>query len=46
MKAAVFKDVVAGIIIHSRCGTQVWRQTLRLIQVKPEFFGKPSHASP
>jgi len=45
MEAGVFKDVDAAMMIHGRCGTQVWRPTLGIIKVKCEFFGKASHAS-
>jgi hypothetical protein len=33
------------MMIHGRCGTQVWRPSLGIIKVKCEFFGKASHAS-
>lgn len=45
IKAGLFKDVDAAMMIHGRCGTQVWRPTLGIIKVKCEFFGKASHAS-
>jgi len=45
MEAGVFKDVDAAMMIHGRCGTQVWRPSLGIIKVKCEFFGKASHAS-
>ena len=45
MDAGVFKDVDAAMMIHGRCGTQVWRPSLGIIKVKCEFFGKASHAS-
>jgi len=45
MEAGVFTDVDAAMMIHGRCGTQVWRPTLGIIKVKCEFFGKASHAS-
>ncbi len=34
MEAGVFKDVDAAMMIHGRCGTQVWRPTLGIIKVK------------
>jgi amidohydrolase len=45
MEAGVFKDVDAAMMIHGRCGTQIWRPSLGVIKVKCEFFGKASHAS-
>jgi amidohydrolase len=45
MDAGVFEGVDAAMMIHGRCGTQVWRPTLGIIKVKCEFFGKASHAS-
>jgi amidohydrolase len=45
IKAGLFKDVDAAMMIHGRCGTQVWRPTLGIVKVKCEFFGKASHAS-
>jgi amidohydrolase len=45
MVAGVFKEVDAAMMIHGRCGTQVWRPTLGIIKVKCEFFGRASHAS-
>ena len=45
MEAGVFKDVDAAMMIHGRCGTQVWRPSLGIIKVKCEFFGNASHAS-
>src|SRR5262245_54122231 len=45
MEAGVFKDVDAAMMIHGRCGTQVWRPTLGIIKVTCEFFGKAAHAS-
>src|SRR5437773_5088033 len=45
MDAGVFKDVDAAMMIHGRCGTQVWRPTLGIIKVKAEFFGQAAHAS-
>jgi amidohydrolase len=45
MDAGVFAGVDAAMMIHGRCGTQVWRPTLGIIKVKAEFFGKAAHAS-
>jgi amidohydrolase len=45
LDAGVFQGVDAAMMIHGRCGTQVWRPTLGIIQVKCEFFGKATHAS-
>jgi amidohydrolase len=45
MEAGVFKSVDAAMMIHGRCGTQVWRPSLGIIKVKCEFFGKAAHAS-
>ena len=45
MEAGVFEGVDAAMMIHGRCGTQVWRPTLGIIKVKCEFFGRASHAS-
>jgi len=45
MEAGVFKGVDAAMMIHGRCGTQVWRPTLGIIKVKAEFYGKATHAS-
>jgi amidohydrolase len=45
MDAGVFRDVDAAMMIHGRCGTQVWRPALGIIKVKAEFFGKAAHAS-
>src|SRR6266566_9607318 len=45
MEAGVFKDVDAAMMIHGRCGTQVWRPSLGIVKVKCDFFGKASHAS-
>jgi metal-dependent amidase/aminoacylase/carboxypeptidase family protein len=33
------------MMIHGRCGTQVWRPTLGIIKAKAEFFGQAAHAS-
>ena len=45
MDAGVFAGVDAAMMIHGRCGTQVWRPTLGIIKVKAEFFGQAAHAS-
>ncbi len=45
LEAGVFRDVDAAMMIHGRCGTQVWRPTLGIIKVKAEFYGKATHAS-
>jgi amidohydrolase len=45
MEAGVFEGVDAALMIHGRCGTQVWRPTLGIIKVKVEFFGQAAHAS-
>ena len=45
MEAGVFDGVDAAMMIHGRCGTQVWRPTLGIVKVKVEFFGKAAHAS-
>ncbi len=45
MEAGVFKNVDAALMIHGRCGTQIWRPSLGIIKVKCEFLGKASHAS-
>jgi len=45
MEAGVFKDVDAAMMIHGRCGTQIWRPSLGIIKVKCEFLGKAAHAS-
>src|SRR5712692_9764170 len=45
MDAGVFRDVDAAMMIHGRCGTQVWRPSLGIIKAKVEFFGRASHAS-
>jgi amidohydrolase len=45
LDAGVFRDVDAAMMIHGRCGTQVWRPTLGIIKVTCEFFGKAAHAS-
>jgi amidohydrolase len=45
LDAGVFRDVDAAMMIHPRCGTQVWRPTLGLMKAKVEYFGKAAHAS-
>jgi amidohydrolase len=45
MDAGVFRDVDAAMMVHGRCGTQVWRPSLGIIKVKAEFTGKATHAS-
>src|SRR6266545_2381963 len=45
MQAGVFDGVDAAMMIHGRCGTQIWRPSLGIIKVKCEFFGKAAHAS-
>ncbi|MBI2157725.1 MAG: M20 family metallopeptidase [Candidatus Rokubacteria bacterium] len=45
LEAGVFRDVDAAMMIHGRCGTQVWRPSLGIIKVKAEFHGKATHAS-
>jgi len=39
------RGVDAAMMIHGRCGTQVWRPSLGIIKVKVEFFGQAAHAS-
>jgi len=45
MEAGVFRDVAAAMMIHPRCGTQVWRPSLGLMKAKVEYFGKAAHAA-
>jgi amidohydrolase len=45
MDAGVFRDVDAALMIHGRCGTQVWRPSLGIIKVKVEYHGQAAHAS-
>ena len=45
MDAGLFAGVDAAMMIHGRCGTQVWRPALGIIEVKVEFFGQAAHAS-
>src|SRR5262249_42007486 len=45
MEAGAFRGVDAAMMIHPRCGTQVWRPTLGLMKAKVEYFGKAAHAA-
>ena len=45
LDAGVFRDVDAAMMIHPRCGTQVWRPTLGLMKARVEYFGKAAHAA-
>jgi amidohydrolase len=45
LDAGVFEKVDAAMMIHGRCGTQVWRPTLGIIKVKVEYHGQAAHAS-
>jgi len=45
MERGVFREVDVAMMIHPRCGTQLWRPTLGLTKVKVEYFGKAAHAS-
>jgi amidohydrolase len=45
LDAGVFEHVDAAMMIHGRCGTQVWRPTLGIIKVKVEYHGQAAHAS-
>jgi amidohydrolase len=45
LDAGVFREVDAALMIHPRCGTQVWRPTLGLMKAKVEYFGKAAHAA-
>ena len=45
LDAGVFRGVDAALMIHPRCGTQVWRPTLGLMKAKVEYFGKAAHAA-
>jgi amidohydrolase len=45
LEAGVFGDVDVAMMIHPRCGTQIWRPTLGLMKAKVEYFGKAAHAS-
>jgi amidohydrolase len=45
LEAGVFRDVDAAMMIHGRCGTQVWRPSLGIIKATVEYFGQAAHAS-
>jgi amidohydrolase len=45
MEGGAFRDVDVAMMIHPRCGTQLWRPTLGLAKAKVEYFGKAAHAS-
>ena len=45
LEAGVFRDVDVAMMIHPRCGTQIWRPSLGLMKAKVEYFGKAAHAS-
>jgi amidohydrolase len=45
LEGGVFRDVDVAMMIHPRCGTQLWRPTLGLTKAKVEYFGKAAHAS-
>jgi amidohydrolase len=45
LEAGVFQGVEAAMMIHPRCGTQIWRPTLGILKAKAEFHGKAAHAS-
>ncbi|HXH84363.1 MAG TPA: M20 family metallopeptidase [Candidatus Tectomicrobia bacterium] len=45
MEAGVFEGVDAAMMIHGRCGTQVWRPSLGIVKATAEFFGRAAHAS-
>jgi amidohydrolase len=45
LDAGVFGGVDAAMMIHGRCGTQVWRPTLGIIKVRVDYFGQAAHAS-
>jgi amidohydrolase len=45
MEAGVFRGVDAAMMIHPRCGTQVWRPSLGLMKAKVECFGRAAHAA-
>jgi amidohydrolase len=45
MEGGAFRDVDVAMMIHPRCGTQLWRPTLGLTKAKVEYFGKAAHAS-
>jgi amidohydrolase len=45
MEAGVFRGVDAAMMIHPRCGTQVWRPSLGLMKARVEYFGQAAHAA-
>jgi amidohydrolase len=45
LEAGVFENVDAAMMIHGRCGTQVWRPSLGIVKATAEFFGTAAHAS-
>lgn len=45
MDAGVFEGVDAAMMVHGRCGTQVWRPSLGIVKVKVEYHGTAAHAS-
>jgi len=45
LEAGVFRDVDVCMMVHPRCGTQLWRPTLGLMKARVEYFGKAAHAS-
>ena len=45
LEAGVFENVDAAMMIHGRCGTQVWRPSLGIVKAAAEFFGTAAHAS-
>ena len=45
LDAGVFRDVDAALMVHGRCGTQVWRPSLGIVKVKVEYHGQAAHAS-
>jgi amidohydrolase len=45
LEAGVFRGVDAAMMIHPRCGTQVWRPSLGIVKVRAEFRGRAAHAS-
>jgi amidohydrolase len=45
LEGGAFRDVDVAMMIHPRCGTQLWRPTLGLTKAKVEYFGKAAHAS-
>ncbi len=45
LEGGVFRDVDVAMMIHPLCRTRLWRQSLGLMKVKAEYFGKATHAS-